>query len=252
MKTFLVPAQAAGEVQRPGLWEEFSLYHLAPTEAHDEQFPILFFLHGTGRHGPDPAQVQGLPPLAAAVGGHGFPFIIAAPQVREGRSTGESRVQDELEVFFEDVIKMTNADQSRICLVGQSVGGRGAWDLLMRKPDYFAAAVPIEGASGTVPKASTLTEVPIWAFHGRLDDVVPVESSIELIDTIRAAGVTQARITIYEDGGHSVWWQALAKDAEVYDWLLSQQNGTVPEPSSMTSVLVFTAVCLNRRTTSRL
>lgn len=245
--TLPVPAQADGEVHNPGLWEEYSLYRPAHTEADGQQLPILFFLHGAGRRGTDPSQVQSLPPLAAAANGHEYPFIIAAPQVRPQRSTGESRVLDELEVFMEDVIEMTNADRSRVYIAGQSMGGRGTWDLMMRKPDYFAAGIPIAGASNTVPRAARLIDVPIWAFHGRLDKVVPVERSIELIDAIEAAGGQKAQLTIYEDGKHDVWWRTLNRNSEVYDWMLAQQNHDIPEPSSIASVALLTGLLTYRR-----
>jgi len=57
----------------------------------------------------------------------------------------------------------------------------------MRFPDRFAAAVPIAG--GTNPAfAYRLTNVPIWDFHGSLDQLVPVQYSRMMIDSLRALG----------------------------------------------------------------
>lgn len=243
-----VPAQARGEVSRPGLWREFSLYEPeVSTDVADVKRPILFFLHGAGRRGQDPSKVQSLPPLAAAGNGHDYPFIIAAPQVIAGRTSSEAAVLNELETFFEDVIQMTDADRSRVYIVGQSMGARATWDLLMRNPNYFAAAVPIAGWSNSVNQAAALTDIPIWAFHGRLDNTIKVERSIEIIDAIEAAGGDNARLTIYEDAGHSVWWQTLRKDSDVYPWLVAQQ---LPEPGAAAVVSSMAGLLLLRRPAS--
>ena len=60
----------------------------------------------------------------------------------------------------------------RFALTGLSMGGYGTWDLIARFPDRFAAAVPICGG-GDPKTASQIKHIPIWAFHGALDSVVP-------------------------------------------------------------------------------
>ena len=59
-------------------------------------------------------------------------------------------------------------------MTGLSMGGFGTWDLIERRPDFFAAAIPICGR-GDLAQAAKLKNLPIWAFHGDADPVVPVE-----------------------------------------------------------------------------
>ena len=69
----------------------------------------------------------------------------------------------------------------RFALAGLSMGGYGTWDALQRYPDRFAAAVPICGG-GDVKQAKKIAQIPIWAFHGGKDTVVPVEESEQLVN----------------------------------------------------------------------
>src|SRR4029079_335153 len=78
-------------------------------------------------------------------------------------------------------------DQSRIYLSGLSMGGYGAWKLLKENPDFFAAAIPICGG-GDPASVSLFKDVPIWIFHGRKDEAVPVQKSIDMDEALKKAG----------------------------------------------------------------
>jgi predicted peptidase len=94
-------------------------------------------------------------------------------------------------------------DANRLYITGISLGGYGVWDAIERWPNYFAAAIPIAGA-GDPSKAAVLKHLPIWAFQGSNDQVVPVSGSRDMIAAIRAAGGTP-RYTEYPGAGHEVW-----------------------------------------------
>jgi len=83
------------------------------------------------------------------------------------------------------------------------MGGYGTWDLLARYPGKFAAAAPICGG-GDPAAAGTFKEIPIWAFHGAKDEVVPVLRSREMIDALESAGA-KPKFTVYPDAGHDSW-----------------------------------------------
>ncbi len=70
-------------------------------------------------------------------------------------------------------------------------------------PDLFAAAAPIAGA-GNPSKAALIKDLPIWAFHGSADPVVPVSGSRDMIAALRAAG-GHPRYTEFAGVGHGVW-----------------------------------------------
>ena len=83
----------------------------------------------------------------------------------------------------------------------------------------FAAAVPICGGGDPRSMAAPLSRVPIWAFHGARDTVVPFCKSQEMVDAVRSAG-GDVRLTVYPDVEHNSW-KATYDNEDVYEWLLS-------------------------------
>lgn len=55
-------------------------------------------------------------------------------------------------------------NKKRIYISGVSMGGFGAWDILMRNPYKFAAAIPMAGGAD-ITYADKLSHIPIWTFH---------------------------------------------------------------------------------------
>src|SRR5690606_40817944 len=114
-------------------------------------------------------------------------------------------------------------DPERVYLVGLSMGGYAVWDLATRHPDAYAAAVPICGA-GDPHHAARLAHLPIWAFHGDADTVVPPERSKEVVEAIHADG-GRAILTLYPGVGHGSWVPMFASQ-EAWDWLFAQRRTT--------------------------
>jgi predicted peptidase len=110
----------------------------------------------------------------------------------------------------------------RVHLTGLSLGGMGAWYLGARHPKRFASVVPI---CGSVPPfadfpaaVAALRDVPVWAFHGVEDPVIPVAHTLALVETLRRAG-GHPRLTLYADVGHTAWREAYA-DPALHGWFL--------------------------------
>lgn len=61
--------------------------------------------------------------------------------------TPESASMQAVEELLEKLCGDYRVDRDRLYLVGISMGGYGVWDMAMRSPDLFAAAVPICGAA---------------------------------------------------------------------------------------------------------
>jgi predicted peptidase len=60
------------------------------------------------------------------------------------------------------------------------MGGFGTWDFASRYPHWFAAIAPICGG-GDALRIRRLKEMPVWAFHGMKDRVVPIERTLGLV-----------------------------------------------------------------------
>jgi predicted peptidase len=105
--------------------------------------------------------------------------------------------------------------------MGASMGGYGSWQMAMSLPEYFAAMVPICGG-GLFWNAARLVNVPVWAFHGGKDTVIPPEESMKMVDAVNAAG-GNAKLTIYPDNDHNAWTDTYS-NPEVFAWLLAHKN----------------------------
>lgn len=112
-------------------------------------------------------------------------------------------------------------DPDRLYITGLSMGGFGTWDAIQRKPDLFAAAVPICGG-GDVSKASHITKIPIWVFHGAEDNLVNPKWSRDMVEAIKRAG-GNPKYTEYPGVGHHSWVPAYS-DPELFEWLFSQKK----------------------------
>lgn len=129
----------------------------------------------------------------------------------------------------------SSIDAYRLYITGLSNGGFGTWDAIERWPYYFAAAAPIAGA-GDPSKAAVLKKLPIWAFHGSADTIVPVSGSRDMIAAIRAAG-GHPQYTEFPGAGHSVWRYAYSLSdsskqiTDFFPWLFSQRK--YPGPFSL-------------------
>ena len=120
-------------------------------------------------------------------------------------------------VYF--VRESYSVDPARIYVTGLSMGGFGTWDLCMRAPDLFAAAVPMCGG-GSPDDADLLARLPIVTVHGDSDTKVPVSGTREMVAALKAIG---NGVTYYEMQGytHNVWDWTMS-NLGILTWLYSQ------------------------------
>ncbi len=184
-----------------------------------KKWPLMLFLHGAGERGDDVKvlEVHGPPKLAAQ--GKDLPFIIVSPQCPTGQ-WWTARTES-LMALVDEMIARYNVDETRVYVTGLSMGGFGTWQLASQYPDRFAAAIPICGG-GNAFLARTLKTVPIWAFHGGKDSVVPLSGSETLVEAVNKEG-GDAKLTVYPEAGHDSWTVTYEND-EIYKWLLSHHK----------------------------
>ena len=194
--------------------------------------PAIVYLHGAAGAGTDNLkQITG----GNTLGTHVWttkerqarhPAFVIAPQAAEGErwSTTTSQLAPYASLALElltNLSKEFSIDADRIYLVGQSLGGYGTWDVVSKRPELFAAAVPLCGG-GDPARVAAARNVPIWAFHGAVDQTVPVDRSREMVAALREAGVA-VKYTEYPNVGHNVWTVAFA-ERELPDWLFAQRR----------------------------
>lgn len=200
------------------------------------EYPLVIFLHGRGERGDDnEAQLKwGVKNFSSPEIMRSYHPIIIAPQCPSDSYWGGLTYDEppargpltppmrSLLELIDHTISHFSIDTSRIYITGLSMGGYGTYDALSRRPDLFAAAVPICGG-GDLTLAATFAHVPIWIFHGALDDLVPPEQSHKMYAALVKAGAHPG-LTIYPDAGHFSWLGAYS-DPMMMKWLFSQKKG---------------------------
>lgn len=193
-----------------------------------QKWPLVIFLHGSGERGTDLELVKknGPPKI---VGAHpGSPFILVSPQLEQVENNRWDAAK--LDALLADLRKTYRIDASRIYLTGLSLGGYGTWDWALKRPELFAAIVPV--AANSENKAAdpcVLKDMPIWAFHGDQDDVVDPLQGFAIVKAVDACkGSVRPRMTIYPQMTHGSWEPAY-DDPAMWRWLLEQRR-SVPAP----------------------
>jgi len=201
------------------------------------EYPLVLFLHGAGERGADNAVqlVHGAGAFATPEMRRKHPCFVVCPQCPLDRRwvevdwnlpshTMPTKPSVPLKLVFELLDKLAAdlpVDKQRIYVTGLSMGGFGTWDAIARRPQYFAAAIPICGGGDTA-QATKLVGLPLWAFHGDKDPVVRPSRTRDMIEAIRKAGGTP-KVTMYPGAQHDSWNRAYA-DPAVLEWLFAQKK----------------------------
>jgi len=197
--------------------------------------PLVLFLHGAGERGTNNVSqlVHGVGELVCWLDAHEKGYRLVAGQVPDGKRWVEvdwgakshampenpSETMSLLLEFLDGQLADSAIDVSRVYVTGISMGGYGTWDIVSRRPEVFAAAIPICGG-GDVALADRIAKVPIWGFHGSSDGAVPVCRTRNMMSALWSAG-SNAHYREYPDANHNVWTRTY-RDAEVLDWFFRQ------------------------------
>jgi predicted esterase len=191
-----------------------------------QKWPLILYLHGMDKLNTtlDLLEVDTLPALLKDQGD--YPFLVVSPLARSKAYEywPEKEMVDLLFILLEEVQATFSVDQNHIYLTGESGGGNGTWSIGVQHPKYFAALVPSMGYYGwpyTVPEnICDLKDVPVWAFHGAKDEVMPLEAEQMLVDALTACG-GNVKFTIFPDIGHNIDSRQVYT-SELFTWLLEQ------------------------------
>ncbi len=138
--------------------------------------------------------------------------------------------------LIEHMIQTRDVDPSRIYLTGNSMGGGGTWDLLTRRPDLFAAALPVSGHTPNPDyfKAIADSKIPVWAFAGKSDFTNPITDTRAAAQSIADQGGC-FYYTEYENAAHDdILWSGPYLEDSIWTWLFDQslpQDNATPTDS---------------------
>lgn len=223
----------------------YALYAPRAEFAGKGPLPLIVFLHGSGESGTDGSKActVGLLPavLSEPARWPAFVLVLQKPTVAARWVDQAAEIDTVIEKTLTEL--GSRVDRDRLYLTGLSQGGAGTWQVAAREPARWAAIVPVcgfihqlaggperfGGAEADAAAVDRLARsgVPIWAFHGGRDDVVPPACTASIVDAIRAArgaGDERVKFTLFPGANHNAWDPAY-RGAELPTWLLAQRLG---------------------------
>ena len=208
-----------------------------------KKYPLVLVMHGSGERGSDnEAQlIWGGSLFADSTVRAKYPAIVIFPQCwattawcsltynpndsirfHMRSDTAPTRPMALVLQLLDEQAAGGHVDTKRIYVGGLSMGGMGTFELLWRKPGFFAAAFPICGAGDPAKVSVYARKFPIWVFHGGADPVVPVANSHLMVEALKAARA-KVSYTEYPGVGHDSWKKAFA-EPDLLPWLFARHR----------------------------
>ena len=202
-----------------------------------QRYPLVIFLHGAGERGNDNlahlkhcVRKFAEPDIRKA-----YPSYVIAPQCPSGKvwvdvdwravtHVTPKQPSESMGLVLElvdSVMTKHPVDASRVYVIGLSMGGYGTWDIMVRRPDMVAAAVPICGGADD-SQAARIAHIPVWVWHGDSDGAVKTLRSRNIVKALKAAGGAPIYSEL-QGVGHDSWTPAF-KDEKLFPWLFKQRR----------------------------
>lgn len=192
----------------------YLLFLPAAYAVHPQRWPLMLFLHGAGERGDDLQLVKRHGVAKIVEEQPAFPLLVVSPQC----PPTEAWAPEPLLALLDDIEQHYDVDPERLYVTGLSMGGFGTWAVAIAAPDRFAAIAPICGG-GDPSRVGVLRHLPVWAFHGARDPIVPLQRTVEMVEALRQCG-GNVRFTVYPEAGHDAWTATYA-NPELYAWFLA-------------------------------
>ena len=161
------------------------------------KYPVILYLHGEDEFGTDnEAQVTTTECATIWVEPDHLaknPAYVLAPQAPKGSDwTTEPVYSSTLALLYQFIKEHPDVDSRRIYIVGFSAGADGVWNIILKNPKLFAAAMPISGNADTYlgdhEAWAALKNMPIYIIHSYDDTVSPISSSINAVAALQRVG----------------------------------------------------------------
>lgn len=231
----------------------------SPLQKNGEKYPLVIFLHGSGQVGSD--NLAHLISSKGAIATLPYePSFVLAPQYDQvfdqfdnsakGQKGGihwqtENRINLVFKMIDETIKANPQIDTNRIYVNGLSRGAEGGLNLLLARPNFFAAALLMSGreaytnewvdGNATKENLAAIKDLPIWFFHSKEDKVSPVKGSRInyqiLHEQLNAPNVKYTEFSFEQAGDNGIvnnnphnTWDAVYNSPEVIEWLLQQKR----------------------------
>jgi poly(3-hydroxybutyrate) depolymerase len=194
---------------------EIMPYRVYVPTAYDGKrpYPLIVALHGLGANEDSfmDSYSRTVPTLAEQRG-----YIVVAPlgfrvdgfygfRLTTDASPGDRRRVEMSELDVMEVLKRARADyridDSRIYLMGHSMGAIGTWAIAAKYPDIWAALAPFSGL-GNPATIEKFKHIPQIVIHGDADPTVNVSGSRNMVEAMKQHGVDHVYIEV-PGGNHT-------------------------------------------------
>ena len=210
---------------------------LAPARVDKQgRYPLVLVLHGSGAVGTDNLAQLGVlvklwarPDIQAK-----YPAYIVAPQFPRRSSnyapdpdkkvlvsTPDACLSTALQLI-DSLKKVLPVDESRIYVIGFSMGASSTINSLVLRPDLFAAGVAISGIPA-FGHLDVLARVPLWIVHGNADTENPFPSDSLLFQRLQALHAGQLRFWEIDQLEHEIYYPLYTTEV-LPEWLFRQKR----------------------------
>lgn len=210
-----------------------------------KKYPLIVFLHGSGERGNDNEKqlTHGGKLFVDSANRAAHPAYIIFPQCPGGQSWARfaregdrsdslgglvfkselppTRPLEMVSMLLDSIVASGSVRKNQVYIGGLSLGGFGTFEMLWRKPNFFAAAFPICGG-GDPLKTKEYKKLPMWIFHGDMDEAVRVGNSRLMAGTLKAKG-SPVKYSEYPGVNHNSWDNAFAEPS-LLDWIFKQKK----------------------------
>ncbi len=196
--------------------DECRMNYMVFEPASTADLPLVVYLHGAGERGENVDNVcrRGLPKLVRE--GQEYPAVILCPQCP--RHLIWNNIVEEVKALIEKIAARYSIDRGRILITGSSMGGYGTWEMIMSFPTLFAAAAPVAGG-GVCWRVGRVRGLPMKAYHGTADGVVPPINSRMLTDQL-----PNGELVLLEGMDHGGGIDYAYRETDLMDWLLPHRR----------------------------
>lgn len=216
----IVMFHGAGESGR--VWN--GRYNYAPTDStYDNNSHHL--KHGGNQH----RMAVNKPPSNKG----SFPGIVVFPQTSYNGVWGDTTTtnlsdNEKLLIGFieQQLVAKYHVDINRIVAHGLSNGAKSLWAIAQKRPDLFAAILPMSGVPyNPTQAANILVTTPVRLFQGGLDINPTPSAAQQTVNAFISKGGTPEYF-LYEDLGHGTWNRAY-NEPDFFQWIKARDKRQV-------------------------
>jgi glyoxylase-like metal-dependent hydrolase (beta-lactamase superfamily II)/predicted esterase len=240
----------SGTYKGDGITLPYRFFDPANPKDAGKKYPMILFLHGEDERGTDNTkQLTGTKGATIWIEPDHLqlhPVYVLAPQIPLGSDwTREPVYQATKNLLQEFAAKNAGVDKDRIYIAGISMGGTGTWNMIIKNPKMFAAALTMSGNANAFLKDDAafagIKNMPIMIVHSEDDPVSPAQGSDDAVAALKKQGNTSVQYHKWVKGSlavpHNAWETAFEKYEVVYNFpfmfSLSKTNYNQINPSDL-------------------